>query len=154
MNTQTLEQACTKRGNKAAAAADKMKDLARLLRRYFRDKYDDRKVRENIAADYGVCRRTAGLWMSTGPTSRHLVRIIAKEGMAFVSKVIHPIATIKEANAHRLEARQAALEAQLAAEQADLAADVAGAGSVRRRVAPRAVSVIGALKARLRHEVA
>lgn len=142
------------RGSKVAQAADKMKDLARLLRRYFRDKYDDRKVRENIAADYGVCRRTAGQWLSTGPTGKHLVTIIAREGMAFVTRVIHPIATVKDIHERRLDARQAALEAQLAAEQADLQADIASGGAGRGSLAGRRVSVIGALKARLRREAA
>lgn len=154
MDIQSQGVVRTKRGNKIANAADKMKDLARLLRRYFRDKYDDRKVRENIAADYGVCRRTAGQWLSTGPTGKHLVTIIAREGMAFVTRVIHPIATVKDIHERRLDARQAALEAQLSAERADLEADVASGGAISRGRRDRAVSVIGALKARLRREAA
>lgn len=156
MNIEMQAPPRAKAGKKRAAAAvshaaDAMKAMAKRIRRYFRDKYDDLKVREGISSDYGVCRRTAGLWMSSGPTSRHLATMIEKEGMPFVETVIHPIAKKDPIDA-RLDARQQALEAQLAAERADLEADVASGGTISRRRRDRAVSVIGALKARLRRE--
>ncbi len=66
----------------------------------------------------------------------------------------HDHASQQDPHDARLDARQQALEAQLAAERADLEADVASGGAISRRRRDRAVSVIGALKARLRREAA
>ncbi|MFC5353511.1 hypothetical protein [Azospirillum himalayense] len=138
----------------ARGGADCAKRLAAALRRYFQEKHGYEKVREKVAADYGVSDRQAGTWLRSGPPMPRFAQMIAREGMEFVSRVIHPIATVKDIHGRRLDTRQNALEAQLAAERADLEADVASGGAISRGRRDRAVSVIGALKARLRREVA
>ncbi|CAO3447906.1 hypothetical protein [Azospirillum argentinense] len=156
MNIGMLGKERVKRGSLASklACADVAKHIAQGVRRYFREKHNFEKVREKVAADYGVSDRQAGTWFRSGPPMPRLAQMIAREGMAFVHAVIHPIAHLKDINDARLNARQAALDAQLAAEQADLAADLSSGGAGRGSLAGRRVSVIGALKARLRREAA
>ena len=80
-----------RRGKKAADfCAEAAKSLAARAHRWWRSKYG-RKVRENVAADYGICVRQAGNWLRHGP-GRHLPAVIIREGMDFVRAVIHPLA--------------------------------------------------------------
>lgn len=158
MKTETLGTPPAKRGRKIAKLAHEGAECVAMLacgvRGFFRDKHRT-KVREKVAADYGVSDRQAGDWLRNGPPKTTLAMMIAREGMAFVNKVIHPIAsreadaqhiTVKEVIARRRAQRE---EARILARQSSSLAGAPGSRSDRAiRAAGAAIRLIAKLACR------